>query len=243
LPKHASIYFKATLILVFALLSLVLALCLYALFAISTKDEQVYRKLVESANPINSNIKASPYTAKQQRKGVQKDILLTQGGDRLQVHLTSPHSILVLDRQDGKMEIIEKMENVKCTMQEELFYSLSDGREVVRQPSGKLVLRESKPSDPAWIEPDISELKPMQHVRYIEADHATYYYKNDRIIADDVKISRFTLPGHALITSFERMEPTMTGTAKNVEFSLKGKDLQFTAHQLKAIFYDSGSFL
>lgn len=241
--KHSSIYFKTTICVVFALLTLVLALCLYALFTISTKDKQVYRKLVESSNPVNSNIKASPYTAKQQRKGVQKDILLTQGAERLQVHLTSTNSILVLDRQEGKMEIIEKMQNVKCTMQEELYYLLPDGREVIRQPNGKLALRDSKPSDITWIESDVSELKPMQHVRYIEADHATYYYKNDHVIADDVKIFRYTLPTHNLITLFDRMEPTMTGTAKNVEFSLNGKDLQFTAHQLKAVFYGAENFL
>lgn len=189
---HTSLYFKATAAVVFGLLCIAVCLCLISLFTVSAKDEKAYRKLVESANPINSNIKAVPYTAQQQRKGVQKDILFSQGADRLQIQLSSSDSVLVLDRQENKMEIVEKMQNVRCVMQEELYYSPPD-------------------------------LKPMQHLRCIEADHATYHYKNDHIMAEDVTISRYSVPGHTLVTSFDGLKPEMRGKAKNVEYALKGK--------------------
>lgn len=232
MAKVSTIYFKATLAVFAGLAAATAALCIYAMFSVSEHDERAYRRLVETANPVNSNVKASPYTAKQQRTNVQKDILLTQGADRLLVHLTSTDSVLVLDRQENKMEIIEKMDNVKCVMQEELFYVLPDGREVIRRSDGNLVLREA-----GDLIPDAEGMQPMQHVRYMEADHATYYYKNDNVIADHVKISRYTVSGHGLVTNFAFDKPSMTGLADNVEFSLKGPEVQFTAHRFKAIYY------
>lgn len=238
----ASIYFKATFAVAIMLFLAFLFACVYALFSVNSSDEKAYRKLVESANPVNSDAKISPYTARQQRRGVQKDVLFTQGNDRLQMRLTSSDSVLVLDHQDNGTEILEKMQEVKCFMQEELYYLLPDGREALKQPNGKLLIRHSDIKDPSsWIEPNYPGIQPMQHVRYMEADNATYYYKSDRCVADKVKLSRFTAPGHDLLHSVEGFKPSMTGIARKAEFSMAGKDLNFTAYQMKATFYEAGS--
>jgi hypothetical protein len=236
--KKVSIYFKATVMTVLLLFLGILILCLISFFSISNDDKEAYKKLVQSRNSAHAKLKMSPYTAKQQRKGMQKDILFTQGEDRLQLSLTSEKSTLVLDWQENGMQIIEKMQNVKCVMQEELFYVLDDGREVIKQANGKLILRHGKPSDPlAWVNSDTDGLKPMQHLRCMEASDATYYYKSDLVVAEQVSIYRFTLPGHKLIASPEG-KPTMLGNAKNAEFSLAGKELNFTAQNLKVVFYE-----
>jgi hypothetical protein len=224
------------------LFMVVLAAFVYVLFTVKDSDEQTYRKLVESANPVNSDARISPYTAQQKRRGVQKDVLFNQGNDRLQMRLISSESIMVLDHQDSGTEILEKMQDVKCFMQEEFFFVLPDGREALMQPNGKLLVRQSDSKDPSsWIEPNFPGIKPMQHVRYLEADNATYFYKSDRCLADKVKVSRYIAPGHDLLQSIDGLQPSMTGVAKKVEFSMAGKDLNFTAYQMKALFYEAGS--
>lgn len=82
----------------------------------------------------------------------------------------------------------------------------------------------------------------MSSIRYIEADAAEYHYKDDRFVAQTVKLTRYSIPGHELQEISEQSRTWMKGTADKVEFSLKSKekDLNFKAHHLKAAFYDTG---
>ncbi len=207
----------------------------------SKENEQAYRRLVESAHPINSNIKSSPYTAHQQREGGQKNIFFMQEANRLQIQLTSQDSLLVLDNRENGLEIVEKMQKVKCWMQEELYYLLPDGRELTKQSKGQFLIRNSDPNlKTSWIDPQNTENKPMQRLRYFEADFATYFYNGDKFVAEQVKIYTYTAPSHTLPGSFEDLEPTMTGRADSVEFSLSDKTIKFTAQHLKATFFEQG---
>ena len=108
---------------------------------------------------------------------------------------------MVLEHQAEGNYLIEKMNDVKCWMQEEL---------------------------------SIVEGKPFQLLRYLEADSATYFYKNDEVVASDVKIYRYTVPGHELPLKLEGVKPSMKGHAEAVQFSMAGKEIQFKAQKLKA---------
>lgn len=242
-PKNksaSSIYLRAS-SLATVLLLVLFGFGVFYLFNVSQKDYNAYRELVASANPVNSEAKVPPYTAKQKRKGVQKDILFTQGNDRLQLRVNSNEAVLVLDHQGESTEILEKMQDVKCLMQEELFYKLPDGREALKHSNGRLLIRGSDGKDPSnWTNPETHGVIPMQHMRFLEAESATYYYKSDRFVANQVKVTRFTVPGHQLIQNIEGLKPTMKGLAKSVEFSLADKELNFKAYQLKATFYSLG---
>jgi hypothetical protein len=76
--------------------------------------------------------------------------------------------------------------------------------------------------------------KPMQHVRYLEAKRASYNYNSHLFVAEDVKLWKYQLEGHAPPTTIEDRIPLMRATAHSVEFTLKGEKLDFIAHQMRA---------
>ncbi|HEY4832460.1 MAG TPA: hypothetical protein VIH61_07885, partial [Waddliaceae bacterium] len=76
--------------------------------------------------------------------------------------------------------------------------------------------------------------KPMQRVRYLEADQACYNYNSHLFVAEDVRLWKYQLEGHEPPTQFKKTHPLMHATAHSIEFSLRGKKLDFTAHQMRA---------
>lgn len=190
-------------------LSLVSITCVASIFRFSKQDEKVYNKLLLTTSE-GSKGSSKSYTALQERKGMQKDIYFTKHASRLHAQLRGIDSLLVLEQSEGKMKMVEKMKNVSCVMQDELY-----------EENGK----------------------PMQTLRNIAAQEATYDYKSGFVLAHDVVISCYTLPGHTLITSLNGQKPIMEGRAKTVEFSLKEKSPKFSADHLKASFYGVMSIL
>ncbi len=123
-------------------------------------------------------------------------------------------------------------------MQEEIFYMLKDGREATLQENGKLLVKGASPkSADAWLNADTAGAKPMQILRYLEADAGSYFYKNDTCIASNVLIERFVLEGHTLTVDLSKGSRIFKAIADNVEFSMNGNDPQFTAKQMKAIVF------
>lgn len=210
---------------------------LFYIDTISKDNENAYHQLVAMANPINSNMKASPYKASQHRQGITKDIYFLRNNDRQQLRLTSTTSTLILDNQESGLEIIEKMQVVKCIMQEELYYITGDGQEFLQQSDGKYIAKNNPSAKPTETK---EKLTPMQRVRYMEADFATYYYKSEKLVAEGVKIYNYILPSHEVPTSFQGVKPVMTGTAQSIEFTLENRSVAFTANGLKATFFEQG---
>ena len=207
------------------------------LLILDPKEVNEYRALVEKLETPQSDKVDKPYSAKQERKKVQKHIVINQEGNRLHIKLEADQSDLVLDHHEDKTEIIEHLRNVTCCMQEELYYLLEDGREVIRRADGSLVLRYS----PTFkITEQVETLIPMQVIRYFEADTASFFYKTDHLVANQVKLSRFVAPGHRIVATVNGLKPFATGEAATVDFSLSGKDVHFSAKQLTARFYSNG---
>lgn len=218
----------------------ILALCIasyFFLFTFNDKDVREYWDIMAESDPARvKNAAETPYTAKQSRLSVHKHMWVNSCEGPLEISVRSEEAELVLDRKEASTEIIENMHNVQCYMQEELFYALPDGSEAVRNESGDLVLRNS---DTRILE-NAPTLVPMQIVRFIQADAASYSYKTDRLTAQDVAISRFSIPGHALTDSLDNITPLMTGVAESMECTLDGNDPQFKAHHFKAVLHHSG---
>jgi hypothetical protein len=208
------------------------------LFSFTPGDKGEYWKVMANADPAHSEAPSTPYIAKQQHRQTHKDIWYNQKGQRLHMSLHSADAELVLDHHDNTTEVVEHMYDVKCYMQEELYYMLPDGREVEYRTDGQLRLRRGDVN--AVILANNKELKPKQIIRYMEAANAAYYYNGDRFVADNVRISQFSAPGHTLVKSITGFKPIMSGLAKSAEFSLVGNDLNFTAHQLKARLHTTG---
>lgn len=201
------------------------------IFTFGSKDKKEYWQLMADANPAHATAPSTPYIAKQQHRQAHKDIWFNDKGQRLHMYLRSADSELVLDHHDNTTEVVEHMYRVKCYMQEEIYYVLPDGREVEYRSNGQLRLRHGTQENLVF---DSKKLKPMQIIRYMEAEKAAYYYHGDRFVADQVQISQFSVAGHSLIESISGLKPLMSGIAKSAEFSLVGNDLHFKAHQLKA---------
>lgn len=191
----------------------------FTLGRIDDGDRVAYRKLSQS---LDGTEVASAYTSKQQRRGLQKDLLYNDKGQRLQMRLRSAVAELALDHHDGKVDIVENMSGVTCYIQEELFYQLSDGREAVRQADGRLLIKHAKPEDQiSWVSMDAPGVEAMQVVRFFESDRASYYYKNGRLVAENVKVLRYLAPGHTIEEALQQKVLIMSGVASFAEFNLK----------------------
>lgn len=75
-----------------------------------------------------------------------------------------------------------------------------------------------------------------QIIRVVDAENATYRYQTGQLVADDVKIARYRMPGHQLSNEFSRGFLLMKGDADFVTFSLGGKDVNLHAKTLNASF-------
>lgn len=207
-------------------------LCGRAIFSQSEGDRLAYQQLMES-----NQKKGDQTIAEQKRTGVAKEIFYMQGRNRLALQMRAAHSTLQLAQVDSETEIVEQLQELKALMQEELYYLLPDGREAFLQENGRLLLRHGNPLESQdYVEMPLASTKPMQTLRYFEAERATFYYKDNHLLADQVKLFRYTVPGHAL-QPIEGLKPMMTGMAKSAEISMKEGTPLFKASHLKAAFY------
>jgi len=81
---------------------------------------------------------------------------------------------------------------------------------------------------------------PMQQIRYFEAEQGVYQYNQETFLADQVNLSIFRLPGHALVSFLDPHTPYLKGAAKHVSFSLSEKSPKFQADHFKAYLKEGG---
>lgn len=202
---------------------------------------QAYEQLT-SVFDSSSQHQPSSYEAKQKKEHLQKDITFVENGRRLHFRLCANDSELIFEHIQEHNEIVEKMHDVRCYMQEELYYLLPDGREAVEQADGCLLVRHADSADPVSFIPRGSPgLVPMQLIRYLEAESATYYYKDDLCTAREVSFSRYAAPGHQIGKDLQLEKLLMKGIADKIEFSLSGAHLNFKAHGMQASFFKNAS--
>ncbi len=109
----------------------------------------------------------------------------------------------------------------------ELFFFHQNGQiEVVEQLSGVHCIMQEK----LYFEKE----QPMQLIRYMKAENATYNYNTQLFVAEDAHIWRFRIEGHEPVQSIVGLSPLMEGEAETVEFTIKGKQLDFSAHRFRA---------
>jgi hypothetical protein len=77
---------------------------------------------------------------------------------------------------------------------------------------------------------------PMQQMRYFEADHGVYRYTSQQLVAQDVSLSLFRIPGHELPPAIDPRLAFLKGIAQDVSFSIAGNTPQFQAKHFKASF-------
>ncbi|HAZ15225.1 MAG: hypothetical protein A2Y28_01545 [Chlamydiae bacterium GWC2_50_10] len=168
------------------------------------EDVAAYRKMLEEYRTPSPG-RSLPNTVQQIRTQIHKEIWFTQEDrSRLHYRIFGDSSLLTLEPGGKRMHVVENLNGVKCWMQEKLYYS----------------------ADP--------QSKPMQQLRFWEADHGVYRYTTQQLLAQDVHISLFRLLGHTLPVTCDPRIAFLKGIANNVSFSITGKTPQFKAHQFQA---------
>ncbi len=203
---------------------------------VEQRDYQEYQKLVASSEPAPER-KAD--VARQSRQQVEKNLWFSERGERLHTRMTADSSELRLTMGKGKNELTESMERVRVFMQERLFWRLPDGKDAVRREDGQLWVKGREAPLPI----DTPGLRPMQVIRYLEADQGVQDYQENRFVADNVTMSRFLAEGHDLVSTMEGSQILMKGLARSIQFSLGGKSLNFQAQELRATFFSSEEML
>ncbi len=196
----------------------------------SSTNHEAYQKILDEST---LNAKEFHGTTKQQRRQVVKDIWFTRDNMPLQLHLSSADSELVFEHEGAGSAIIEKMMDVVCYVQEELYFVLDDGSEVIKDASENWVMKDSPETVMQEGDP---RLQPMQRIRYILADCATYHFQSGLLVAKEVRLSQYAIPGHTLVNSVEGKKATMSARAESLEISLLSRGLSFNAKKMNATF-------
>lgn len=175
-------------------------------YLVIPRDHEVarYHELMRDVDASRASKKESKYTGKQAREKIQKHIVYSRNEGKLHILLESDEAEMLLDCQKESTDAVERLKNVRCLMQESLYYEKG---------------------------------QPMQVLRYLEADNALYHYRSSHLAAENVKISRYVLPGHQMVAAVDGLNPMFTGDASSAEFWLENNDLQFKAEDLKANFF------
>jgi hypothetical protein len=182
-------------------------------------DPSGYKELMERANPAISMETNQAYRASQQRKGVQKEFWRIKGDQRLVALLNCSEAELVYEKEEEKQVIAEHMKDVRCLIQEELFYLDLKGERVAVIPA------------------DGEGYLLQQTVRFVEAAAAKYHYSSETLEAYNVTMELYTLPGHDLPRSIAGFKPSMRGKADVVNINIIEKGLNFKADQFKGTLF------
>ena len=235
----AKLVFTSKIVVAIAgLLVLTLAM-IVGISTIEQMDVNTYKELVASSEAGDVPVESITVTGKQYRQKVSKQALFSETEGRRQFRLVSDESDLVFSYIGGKSSAVEYFRGVSCDEQEELYYTLPDGRELKKSSKG-LKLRQG---GNLWVDDGTEELSPMQRVRHIDAETATYFYCKDLFAAEHVNLSRYFIPDHKLPQFIEEVSPMMQGQAKAVQFSVVGKDTAFRAHHLTMTLYTQEGLL
>lgn len=205
----------------------------FPFFYTSEKDDAAYRQISESGAPAVSSEMVT--YSQQKRENVSKEIWY-RAKPPMCMHIESKLSELFFYQRSGRFEVIEQLSEVQAVIQEELFYSLPDGREAILQPNGKYLIKGGDPSlADSWVE-EGTDLTPMQTLRLIDAVHACYNYNTQLFLAQNVELKTFKVKGHQPLLSFDGETPEMSGKAQSVELLLKEGEMHFAAKGFKATF-------
>jgi hypothetical protein len=179
-----------------------------------------YQMLVDSSNPLQSET-ASEHRFVQTRSAPVKEGWISEGPDRLHFRLGCSAAELSIIHKDRDIELLEHLKDLDCLMQEQLYFLLGDGTELVRARSGEFFLRSDREgTKPVRCSPaDLQTLKPMQRVRHLSAQDADYHYNRGLITSKHVQLQRLVLAGHMLIPSVAGIPPLMTGVADSLEMT------------------------
>jgi hypothetical protein len=207
----------------------------YSMLTVTAQNRKEYRRVIADANPslVGESIKNS-YNATQKREGVRKDLFYSQGCQRMQLCLQSETSYLQMEQTLDKNILIEKMVPVRCHIQEELFYRLTDGREAIMELDGRLKLRKSDSDEQKLSSSESANAVPFQRMIYFESEGACYSYASSQCNANNAKVVYYIEKGHQINLVSPPSDPILQGEASEIQFTFAEGKLNFKAKGFKA---------
>ncbi|HSX25953.1 MAG TPA: hypothetical protein VLE89_02990 [Chlamydiales bacterium] len=97
--------------------------CLFAYrnhVQIHPQDAPIYQKLSQESTALRSRHALERHPARQKREGVQKDIWVVNGNERLHFRLKSAYSHLTVAQKKDKVEATEELKQIDCWVQDEI---------------------------------------------------------------------------------------------------------------------------
>ncbi len=118
MPLEQRTSFSKALIAALVVLSAVGAGLFSVVFRSTDADKDAYKMLVDSGQASTSSSQRGVH---QHRFATLRDVMFTDGSQRLRMRLWSKQGDLLFRQQHGEQELVEDMEDVHCIMQEKLF--------------------------------------------------------------------------------------------------------------------------
>ncbi len=194
--------FKKPIAISYAILAPLIAIWIYQIAFARKSDITQFREMVEHKQIASSN---SLCPTNQHRKQVRKDIWFSQDDcSRLHYQITSEGSTLTLTPIKNKFEVVEKLDKIKCWMQDKLICDdLGDN------PSQQARLIEA--ADGIY-------------------RHTTQEFTANGVALSLFRLPGHQLPTETI----DNNEAFLRGVARNVSFLFSGKAPQFQADQFEA---------
>lgn len=76
---------------------------------------------------------------------------------------------------------------------------------------------------------------PQQLLRVFSGQRGTFSFAEEKLVAEEVLLARYALPGTELPAEIRGMKPEMKGVAESAELTF-GEGFRFTARHVKATF-------
>lgn len=194
--------FNKEMTITLALLVPLFALWIYQTSILHSSDLEKYKQLIENRKIASSNA-FSP--TNQERKQVRKDIWFSQDeSSRLHYQIASTGSQLTLTPVKNKFELVERLEGIKCWMQDKL---ISNN------------VRDDFTQQARFIEADSGVYR-----------HTTQEFFANGVTLSLFRLPGHELP----TAPINEEEAILRGIAHNISFHFSGKTPHFQANQFEA---------
>lgn len=187
-------------------------------------DKEEYEALIGGVSPEQEGRQISY----QQRQKVQKDFFFHRDGVQHHLALKSNSAQLALQKENGEVEVVEKMNGVSCDLQEELILLLPNGKEAVLQSDGSYKLNGD------LLSADYPDAIKAQRILHLEAADASYFYQSEKLLGEQVQVRRYIAPGHSLDEHLKELQLISRGTADQIELTHNREGFRFKANGMKA---------
>lgn len=166
--------------------------------------------------------------SKQTRWNVSKSMWYMKDALQHQIQVRGSRSELGIYLVKSETRIIETLYNVKGVMQQELYYTLDNGVELVFVDEGKY--RKRSQSDAEYMLLEEGKVHPWQRCKYFEAAKAVCDFHANTIIFYDATFWTYTVAGHAIVLEPKNLSPQSMGKARMMTLRLRdNKTADFTA--------------